>query len=198
MSKLEKNKTLGVYRKFVEGLLKHGLTIEEVSKSWKYCGGNGKPRHVRYWKMFNKGKLIPFPPYEQQCVCDHPIVENCYITNGKGWILVVGNCCIEHFVENSGRTCEVCGEPHRNRHVNTCNNCRTGLCDRCGDSCTTKSTKCYACKKGLKRECETCGKLHLNNIVNRCDTCRVGVCDECGKKCRPCFEKCYTCAYLKK
>ena len=198
MNKIEENKSLKVYRKFVEGLKKkHGLTIEEVSENWRYCGGNGKQSHKKYWQMFN-GKTTPFPPRERHCVCNHEIVETCYITDGKGWVLVVGNCCIKHFIENSGRTCEICGATHRSRNVNRCKECRLGRCDRCGDDCASKSTKCYYCKKGLKRECETCGKLHLNKIVNRCDTCRVGVCDECGRKCRPCFEKCYTCAYLKK
>jgi hypothetical protein len=189
---------LKVYRRFIEGLRKHGLTLEEVSQGWKYCGGNGQQRHIRYWETFNNGKRLPFPPREHHCVCNHDIVENCYITDGNGRILVVGNCCIKRFIERSGRTCEICGTPHKNRNVNKCKDCRLGRCDKCGDSCSNKSNICHPCKKGLKRECENCCKLHLNQIVNRCDMCRIGVCDECGKKCRPCFEKCYTCAYLKK
>ena len=198
MNKLEENKTLKVYRKFIDGLKRHGLTLEEVSNNWRYCGGDRRPRHISSWKMFNKGKMLPFPAKEHHCVCEHPIVENCYITDGNGWILVVGNCCIEHFVEKSGRICETCGATHRNRNVNKCKDCRVGYCAKCGDSCPPKSSKCYNCRMGLKRECTICKSLHLNKKVNRCDDCRVGMCDECDKKCRPCFEKCYTCARSKK
>jgi len=52
--------------------------------------------------------------YDQQahCVCNHPIVENCVITNERNQnTLIVGNVCVNHFdvdrlrVSGNARTC---------------------------------------------------------------------------------------------
>jgi hypothetical protein len=130
--------------RFIKGLKEHNLTPEILKLSgWKYCGGNqpGTP-HFRYWKLqFGNRKQ---PEAETHCICGHKIRNNCFITDGEKFI-VLGNCCIKKFVPKSGRTCEQCGEPHKNRIVNRCNECRNGLCDYCGKTCGMDYTKCYHC-----------------------------------------------------
>lgn len=128
--------------KFIKGLENYNLTYDDIIKSgWKYCGGrNGS--HLNYFKLCCKNDDLPCQVDE--CVCGHYIKENCYITDGKR-ILVLGNCCIKKFIPKSSRTCQLCGEPHKNRIVNRCNTCRKGLCDECGETCSMLYKKCYNC-----------------------------------------------------
>jgi len=74
--------------------------------------------YLNYFHLF-WGKEYELPEHTNKCVCNHSIEENCYITNGnKEGVLILGNCCIKKFIPKSGRTCEICDEPHRNRVVN--------------------------------------------------------------------------------
>jgi len=127
---------------FKKGLKeKYNLTYEDVKDNWRYCGGD-KKSHFNYWKLVYKDKELP--KKENTCVCSHYIQENCYITDGNN-ILVVGNCCIKAFVVKCNRTCENCGETHRNRKVNKCNNCKEKLCIKCSVPIQSKYRKCYKC-----------------------------------------------------
>jgi len=108
--------------RFIQGLKKYNLTLEEIQLSgWKYVGGD-TGSHLNYYKLVfpNNNRL---PPHYDNCVCGHPIEYNCYIAN-KTNLIVLGRCCIKQFVENSGRTCEECGSSHRNSKVNLCNDCK--------------------------------------------------------------------------
>jgi len=134
------------FDKFVKGLKdKYDLEYQDVKSNWKYCGGNKTKRHKNYFKL-----LYPeydFPTYDSTCVCGHCIIENCYITDGKEF-LILGNCCIKAFLEKSGRTCELCGEPHKNRKVNKCNNCKIKYCITCEkekNPLYIKYKRCYDC-----------------------------------------------------
>jgi hypothetical protein len=111
---------------FIKGLKNYNLSYEDIKNSdWKYCGGD-RGRHANYFKLvfpsnlFNINKIN----HETHCICGHPIVENCYITNEESEILVLGNCCIKKFIPMCTRTCEKCKLPHKNRKDNKCNNCR--------------------------------------------------------------------------
>ena len=128
-------------RKFIQGLEAHGLTYEEVKQNWKYAGGN-MGSHLNYYNLCYS-HLEP-PAILDRCVCEHLIKENCYATNGRDF-LVIGNCCIKKFLSKKTRTCDECGEPHKNRIVNRCNLCRQGRCDSCGISCGTIYKTCYKC-----------------------------------------------------
>lgn len=116
--------TLELTERFIEGLEKHNLTLEEIqSGDWKYCGGNGEQRHKNYFKLIFENDDYPDP--DDHCICGHYIVENCYIyKHNIDDILILGNCCIKKFVPKSGRTCSICDKPHKNRKDNLCNNCR--------------------------------------------------------------------------
>jgi hypothetical protein len=128
--------------RFIKGLHEYDLTEEEV-RGWKYYGGSSKC-HLNYYKLASKNDVLP--EHHTHCACGHPIKENCYITDGER-ILVLGNCCIKRFLpkKNSGRTCEVCGEPHKNRKINKCNECRIGVCDDCNKECDPRYKKCAKC-----------------------------------------------------
>jgi len=128
--------------RFIKGLREYKISYDDIYKNgWRYCGGNHK-QHLNYFKLLFKDEQLP--PIAKSCVCGHSISENCYITDGKQK-LVLGNCCIKKFIPNSGRTCSVCGDPHKNRVINKCNTCRSGVCDKCGSACDTNYRNCYDC-----------------------------------------------------
>lgn len=132
--------------RFIEGLKKYNISYEDIQHGkFKYCGGN-KGRHLNYYKLnFNEK---PLPNYTNKCICNHDIKENCYISDGNT-ILILGNCCIKKFIPHNSRTCEICNQPHRNRKVNRCNNCRKGICDDCGKKCNINYKICYNCFSGI-------------------------------------------------
>lgn len=132
-----------INQRFIKGLEEYNLTIEEL-KDWKYCGGNRQQRHINYWKMTFIDK--EFPPHKKFCICGHEIKENCYICKNET-ILTLGNCCIKRFIPSSCRTCEKCGEAHRNRKQNRCNNCFDKKCSSCGIDIEKKYTKCWECQR---------------------------------------------------
>jgi hypothetical protein len=98
-----------------------GLSFEDFRK-FKYAGGD-KSSHLKYFKiLFGNQKL---PEHEDECLCGHTIQKNCFVVNENNEkLLVLGNCCIKRFLPKSGRTCEKCGEPHRNSTCNLCNKCK--------------------------------------------------------------------------
>ena len=70
-----------VYDGFVKGLCEHSLSLEDM-KSWEYCGGNANSPYESYFNDFVKkfGHMAHLE-CEDNCVCGHKIVINCYITN---------------------------------------------------------------------------------------------------------------------
>ena len=132
----------GLKKKFLDGLATYGVSLEDIqSNKWRYCGGD-KGSHYNYFQIACAGQELP--EHEDDCVCTHPIMENCYITDGKEFI-VVGNCCIKRFISHSSRTCSVCDKPHKHRVVNRCNDCRKGMCDKCDRMCSPQYKTCYKC-----------------------------------------------------
>ena len=156
---------------FKKGLKeKYEMTIEDLD-DWRYCGGN-RNRHYRYWKL--QYGDTPVPEMEVECVCYHPIKEQCYITNGEE-LLVLGNCCIQKFVAKCTRTCERCGDPHKNRIINRCNNCRVtsgwcsytckniGICKKGKERCNPDFEMCHICCKYWKTFWEEFGQ-YINSF----------------------------------
>jgi hypothetical protein len=114
--------------RLAKGLQNYDLSLDEIKNgSWFYCGGDSG-KHLSYWLLRNatkralKKKEWSMPPHEDHCACGHFIEKNCYISNKKQ-ILVIGNCCIKKFLKAKERTCELCGNEHKNRRWNLCNNC---------------------------------------------------------------------------
>ena len=136
-----KHPSTELIEKFIEGLAEHGLTYEEVKQNWKYAGGDSR-HHFNYFLLCHTEH--DQPDWTDRCVCDHIIKENWYITDGTDF-LVIGNCCIKKFIDKQTRTCDMCGQSHKNRVVNRCNLCRQGRCDTCGGKCSTKYKNCFKC-----------------------------------------------------
>lgn len=112
-----------ITKRFIEGLKQYNVTLEEIKGgNWRYCGGDSGYRY-EYLRLSNP--KLKQPDHKDKCVCGHDIVENCYITNGKE-VLVLGNVCVKRFLPAnlSGRNCSECGNAHKNRNVNKCNECR--------------------------------------------------------------------------
>lgn len=131
--------------RFIKGLQEYDLTYDEIRNgNWKYYGGN-KGSHLAYYNLASKNDILPEPTDE--CICGHKIKYNCYITNGTH-IIILGSCCIKRFIPASTRTCEVCGNPHKNRKKNKCNECRVGICEKCDKPCDPRYKNCARCVFG--------------------------------------------------
>jgi hypothetical protein len=158
-----------ISKQFISGLKSYNLTQEEI-KNWKYCGGNSGS-DLNYFKLKYPDEKIP--EYVDKCVCGHNIVQNCYITDGNEF-LTLGNCCVKRFIskENQGRTCERCGEPHRNRKDDKCDDCRMLKCRNCPlYSEPEKFGLCSACSL-LKGKCKLCGRETKSLNFKLCWTCK--------------------------
>lgn len=126
------------FRIVVENLYKLGLTFKEVRETFRYVGGDGMTRtenpnhiqsaqqiaHEKYFELIYGDRY--YPDHELYCICETSIIENCYIArkSDKFEILCWGNCCIKRFMKASNRTCDSCGDTHRNRKYNLCNSCK--------------------------------------------------------------------------
>lgn len=134
--------------------------------NWEYAGGD-TGRHFNYFKI----KFPPgtgFPPYATECICEHPIKENCFIQCklNRDMLLVVGNCCIDTYFDTAdkGRKCEDCGARHRNRIDNKCNECRKTECTRCKLRFKGKGTLCHVCRF----QCRKCSAV-IDKHERYCD-----------------------------
>jgi hypothetical protein len=175
------NQTNNIYfKKFCENLEALGLTYEEVKRDYKYSGGT-KGAHKNYFDL-----CFPMnsrPDKIKICLCEHPIVENCYLSKDFdiNTILIVGNCCIKKFIDQSSRTCQHCNAPHKNRTLNYCNDCKEYII------------------RGYTEKCLSCNSLSkLLSKTDKCDTCNRGSCFECNKKVDPKYKYCYSCNLIKK
>jgi len=118
-------------KRFYTGLVEYNLTKEEIENGdWVYAGGDQCGAHLNYFKIvFPEAESLP--EHEDHCVCNHPIKWNCYIRHKvTNEVIVLGNCCIKKFIPKSMRTCGMCGEPHKNRKDNYCNDCRKHLAEQ--------------------------------------------------------------------
>jgi hypothetical protein len=99
---------------------KNNLSFDDL-KTFKYAGGDDGC-HLNYYKILFGNKQLPMQ--ENECLCGHPIKNNCYIVNEKNEnLIVLGNCCIKRFILKNGRTCERCEQPHKTRKNNYCKSC---------------------------------------------------------------------------
>lgn len=195
--------------RFLTGLKQYNLTYEEiVNSNWRYVGGDGgevarnlfmngtyhkikkedskyNRCHLNYWILCFPNEELP--DLTDRCVCDHIIIENCYIANeDDSEFLVLGNCCIERFIPLKGRTCKLCKASHKNRKVNLCNECRL-FCTDCKTTINTKKdVKCEKCvDKDNEFQCGNCEKI-LDSRITKHKYCSK--CDDIlfKKKCGVC------------
>ena len=133
-------------KRFLEGLKKHNLTIKDIEQSrYFYCGGD-TPTSLCYWKNKTRGLKVKRPQKTLRCICGHEILHNFYIANDDfSCVMVLGSTCIKRFIGKK-KTCSMCGDVHKNRVVDRCNECREGLCDVCDKPISVQYKKCYICK----------------------------------------------------
>jgi hypothetical protein len=123
--------------RFIAGLERLGLTEDEVSNHWKYCGksirgrvGNLARTDYYFAQSFPDETTRPQVVTAEHCLCGARIVINCYITpkrpsDGPARVLSIGSCCLQQFIHGaSGKTCGNCGTSHLNRKDNLCTPCR--------------------------------------------------------------------------
>lgn len=110
---------MNIHSRLLEGLKTYNITENEL-QYFKYAGGD-HGSHLKYAQLIKLEK----PLHKTHCICGHPIKNNCYIKYNDQ-IIVLGNCCIKRFIpkEQQGRTCEECGNPHKNRKSNLCTECK--------------------------------------------------------------------------
>lgn len=213
--------TTNLHKKFLKGLReKYGLTANDlVEQEYKYAGGTAdanNPQHFRYWEMILQQRPnLKKPLYQHKCICDHEIMNNCYIINKYDNILVLGNCCIKKFIEKSMRTCGWCGEEHRNRKYNLCNKCKVMACKNCGDKkeesyyrycrkCFMKDRESDESEEKVERKCNGYGECFDSNRMIKlfeCEyKCELKHCSDCNdsipewlKDCHNGF--CYNCGH---
>jgi len=161
--------------------LKGRKRVEDMCKvGWIYVGGECKKndsRHKRYWDLCKISYNLAdddLPPHLKNCECGEEIRYNCWIFNKETReIKVVGGVCIKQFTNNMLRVCDECGEPHKNRVINKCNECRNKL-----------------------PLCVECGEPNKYLVNNKCRECRRGYCEDCGKSINPQYKRCYDCYIL--
>lgn len=182
-------------KRFINGLAKYNLTLDDMIKNnWHYCGGNSG-RHFHYFGIVfkhNRG----LPEEATSCVCGNHIIQNCYITDGSRTdILILGNCCIKRFIPMASRTCEVCFAKHKNRKVNRCNNCKSGVCIICTNEHDNKRVN--MCDHCIDDHCWVCN-VYIDDDTKLCDNCTMTQCILCHKpredvgndRCNKCIENC--------
>ena len=183
------------YKKFKEGLNDLGLNYEGDVEFWKYRGGD-RDSDLVYFMMLYPGRKLPH--HQKKCVCDVKIVKNCFISRYiDSPLLTIGRCCIKHFMkaENSGRTCEVCDSPHRNRKDNRCHECRDNgyarvSCYRCNTDFKRYDEYgrvCNSCK--AKKWCMCGNEIPTDSTLLNCDTCEEKKLDCVCNYCK-CHYKC--------
>lgn len=112
------NKRMELHQRFINGLTEYGMTEEDIKK-WRWCGSSANS--LGYWAECFPDSLPPEPV--GHCICGQRILVQHWITNGEEF-LVIGSECKNKFMVYGGKTCAMCGEPHKNRKDNHCKTCR--------------------------------------------------------------------------
>jgi hypothetical protein len=167
------------HKRFCDALVKKGvLNIDE----WEYCGGNENSPSFAYLDDFVKffGHM-GMPLDVSNCICGTRITYNCYITskteqnisieqvkyNGRHIpILIVGSCCIKHFMDGTKLKCEQCGELHRR------NKCEKNLCLPCKKERDLNIKREQERKRTMHRDCMDCFK-EIKKPFFRCYNCNI-------------------------
>lgn len=153
-----------LHTRFITGLREdYGLSdaeIIEIETLWYYCGSITIDPQTRdiiekdTYKFQYDFPNQPLPEFETSCVCRQKlIVRNDWITDGNE-ILVIGHCCNNMFIRNSGKTCRLCKQIHRNRKDDHCNACRQMINEKVAkDKQIDKQIRDITCPKckGIKK-----------------------------------------------
>jgi len=109
----------------------HKILLEKLVNlsDYEYLGGYTNKSNTimnNYMKCFSK-QGVDYPKLKYVCECTHWIKQNCYVRNiHTKEILVIGNCCINHF-KIKKKLCTSCNEEHKRTKSNICINCEKHL-----------------------------------------------------------------------
>lgn len=165
--------------------------IIKTSKNYTYKGSNGVEQ-------------IDMTEF-RNCVCNEEIKNFCFIANSdRTEYFIIGNCCIKNFIKANSITCEECGNEHRNKIKNLCNDCKIiQKCEICSaEHSNLNHNMCNKCYN--QKECKDCklkySKIDYNEETERCKDCQNKYCAKCNKKKNPKYIKrklCYDCKFPK-
>ena len=156
-------------QRFMNGLAEYDMTEEDIKK-WRWCGGTANPSDYDYWT-----KCFPDcspPDTEERCICGQKIAIQNWITNGEEF-LVIGSECRHKFLYYRGKTCAMCGEPHKNRKDNHCKTCRKLVIQQEKERVEQERVQRELDAQWAKKHQCACGKEMNMNGTNytRCYTC---------------------------
>ena len=123
--KVREHRKMIIYEKLVDGIRAlYNIDMNEEKQNYHKCGGDGPDNDKKRFKV--NFKDIPFPSKVFECPCGHDIINNCYVTRDNDYkkIIIVGNCCVNHFPSGNKRICVTCQSEHKNISTDKCNKCR--------------------------------------------------------------------------
>lgn len=134
-------------------------------------------------------------------------------SNTHAPLLVVGSCCVEHFMEKTSQThleCTTCHKPYKSTKYAECKDCRMRrdgkVCTFCGDPTARKTKICSECQS-LNNDYERAAAFYRRKVAKRVfetwkeQTRFVVECRMCSTntkhwKARKQDNKCWTCFCL--
>jgi hypothetical protein len=97
-----------------------GYTMKEFSQ-FRWIGNNNYDGQ-RYFKQIYPDR--EYPKDKLKCICGSVIGTDEWVETPDKVILTLGSSCRAIYLKNTGKSCELCNAPHRNRTVNQCDDCR--------------------------------------------------------------------------
>jgi len=206
-------------KKMSDGLLKNKKTetIESINKNYSYIGGNfGEHKEAAnlYFMLENAKRKSNhrIEDFARDCckLClQKNIKDNIFIAkipdNPNKNIVIKAICktCIEYLNIRFKRKgiCDDCGETHKNKSDNYCNDCRLK------DYCANCNERTFLDEKGRCNDCmyfnycKICDKVKVDKKGFACSTCynrHAKVCEsrDCNKiVVHPKYKKCYSCNF---
>ena len=190
----KETKNLDLTQRFIDGLKKHDLTLDEIQAGdWLFTGGDSTTKYYKHFLRFHPNELFPrchnYCGLKDfiglcRCVCGHAIQRHFMIEKGDQK-LILGSCCIRKFYPNKMKRltlCANCNCLHKNKSNNLCNNCRKDksikICALCLGAQSSRS-KLSACDTCLINHCKVC-KLSIKSKTEYPKF--TGFCYPCYKK----------------
>jgi hypothetical protein len=175
------------YKENLENELKKLKTSKAIIENdYKYFGGN----YGDHEQFFNNQKEVYRKNgielddinnyiFEKCIMCDHITKNKILLTNDDEIYCICERCCIYfNKMPKKHGICDDCGDTHRNRSDNYCNECR-------------EKTNCLKCRKRafcFNSHCRECReKYHF------CVGCNINEVKKQGYHCSPCYNKVKKC-----
>lgn len=195
-------------KKMKDGLSKLNETIPSIKSKYSPIGGNfGEHKEAAelHFALKYNGEVSVSDFEVKTCdSCNERCNKNYFISeisedfSKTDEILSVCEHCIDELdfkIKRKG-ICDDCGNEHKNRSDNYCNDCRR---KECCDNCLMRKNiyckgRCFECS--LLNYCKICDKAPRKQGHQFCGPCYFNCaadCESCDKKIHPKFKKCWNC-----